>query len=96
MHPTPPRGACQLPPNHYPLPILQMQQHGGAQQARDQGRRPGRKRHRNNPRLSERARHVRDEEQRREANLLARMVVAEGDKAGSVYELSEYEEEFAG
>jgi hypothetical protein len=31
-----------------------------------------------------------------EANLLARMVVAEGDKAGSVYELSEYEEEFAG
>jgi hypothetical protein len=31
-----------------------------------------------------------------EANLLARMVVEKGDKEGSVYEMSEYEEEFAG
>ena len=28
-----------------------------------------------------------------EANILARMFVAEGDKSGSIYELSEYEEE---
>jgi hypothetical protein len=31
-----------------------------------------------------------------EANILARMLVAKGDKAGSIYELSEYEEEIAG
>ncbi len=31
-----------------------------------------------------------------EANLLARMDVVKGDKEGTVYELSEYEEEFAG
>ena len=31
-----------------------------------------------------------------EANILARMLVAKGDKEGSIYELSEYEEEVAG
>lgn len=31
-----------------------------------------------------------------EANLLARMEVVKGDKAGSIYELSDYEEELAG